>query len=167
MAERLPVGAARTIKSPSLVSLGSNPISNEVSNTSMDQLNGRITHQEPDSNGSNFHVLSNGSSTASNRSSGPTRQGQSESATRNSGRTKEGDSRNDNEWVEQDEQGVYITLTALPGGVKDLKRVRFSRKRFSEKQAEQWWAENRARVYERYNVRLVDKSSMGSEDLGY
>ncbi|KAH7836713.1 hypothetical protein Vadar_004648 [Vaccinium darrowii] len=167
MAERLPVGAARTMKSPSLVSLGSNPISNEVSNTSMDQLNGRITHQEPDSNGSNFHVLSNGSSTASNRSSGPTRQGQSESATRNSGRTKEGDSRNDNEWVEQDEQGVYITLTALPGGVIDLKRVRFSRKRFSEKQAEQWWAENRARVYERYNVRMIDKSSMGSEDLGY
>ena len=29
------------------------------------------------------------------------------------------------EWVEQDEPGVYITLTALPGGGKDLKRVRF------------------------------------------
>ena len=42
-----------------------------------------------------------------------------------------------------------------------------SRKRFSEKQAEQWWAENRARVYERYNVRMVDKSSVavGSEDF--
>lgn len=31
----------------------------------------------------------------------------------------------DSEWVEQDEPGVYITLTALPGGGKDLKRVRF------------------------------------------
>lgn len=31
----------------------------------------------------------------------------------------------DTEWVEQDEPGVYITLTALPGGGKDLKRVRF------------------------------------------
>lgn len=43
----------------------------------------------------------------------------------------------------------------------------FSRKRFSEKQAELWWAENRARVYERYNVRMVDKSNVGvgSEDL--
>jgi hypothetical protein len=29
------------------------------------------------------------------------------------------------EWVEQDEPGVYITLTSLPGGGKDLKRVRF------------------------------------------
>lgn len=43
-----------------------------------------------------------------------------------------------------------------------------SRKRFSEKQAEEWWAENRGRVYEQYNVRIVvDKSSVGvgSEDL--
>lgn len=42
-----------------------------------------------------------------------------------------------------------------------------SRKRFSEKQAEQWWAENRARVYEQYNVRMIDKSSIGvgGEDL--
>ncbi|KAF7119963.1 hypothetical protein RHSIM_Rhsim13G0211900 [Rhododendron simsii] len=162
MAERLPVGAARSIKSPSLVSSGSNPISN----TSTDQLNDQLTYQEPDSNGLNFRLLSNGSSTASNHSSGPTRQGHSESATKNGSRTKEGASRNDSQWVEQDEPGVYITLTALPGGDKDLKRVRFSRKRFSEKQAEQWWAENRARVYERYNVRMVDKSSMGSEDLG-
>lgn len=45
--------------------------------------------------------------------------------------------------------------------------VNCSRKRFSEKQAEQWWAENRGRVYEQYNVRTVDKSSIGvgSEDL--
>ena len=46
----------------------------------------------------------------------------------------------------------------------------YSRKRFSEKQAEQWWAENRARVYEQYNVRMIDKSStvgVGSEDLAH
>ncbi len=29
------------------------------------------------------------------------------------------------EWVEQDEPGVYITLTSLPGGGRVLKRVRF------------------------------------------
>ncbi|CAI0548662.1 unnamed protein product [Linum tenue] len=84
-----------------------------------------------------------------------------------SGRTKDGESHSEAEWVEQDEAGVYITLTSLPGGGKDLKRVRFSRKRFSEKEAEQWWAENRARVYEQYNVKMVDKSSVsvGGEDL--
>lgn len=44
-----------------------------------------------------------------------------------------------------------------------------SRKRFTEKQAEQWWAENRARVYDQYNVRMIDKSSVGvgSEDLAH
>ena len=46
-----------------------------------------------------------------------------------------------------------------------------SRKRFSEKQAEHWWAENRARVYEQYNVHMIDKSSVGvgvgSEDLAH
>lgn len=29
------------------------------------------------------------------------------------------------EWVVQDEPGVYITLSALPGGFNELKRVRF------------------------------------------
>ncbi|CAM6104930.1 unnamed protein product [Calypogeia fissa] len=72
--------------------------------------------------------------------------------------------RAETEWVEQDEPGVYITLTALPGGGKDLKRVRFSRKRFSERQAEQWWADNRQRVHEQYNVRGLDKQSSGGAD---
>ncbi|GMN41824.1 hypothetical protein TIFTF001_011043 [Ficus carica] len=57
------------------------------------------------------------------------------------------------EWVVQDEPGVYITLSSLPGGGNELKRVRFSRKHFTEEQAERWWAENGAKIYERYNVR--------------
>ncbi|KAI3775606.1 hypothetical protein L1987_50186 [Smallanthus sonchifolius] len=31
----------------------------------------------------------------------------------------------DNEWVEQDEPGVYITIKVLPGGSRELRRVRF------------------------------------------
>jgi hypothetical protein len=123
MAGRLPVGAVRNIKSPTLASLGSDP-ANEVSNASVDQLNGQIS-QGPDSNGSNSQLLSNGSSTTGNRNSGHNKQGNSDLATRNGNKTKEGESCNDTEWVEQDEPGVYITLTALPGGVKELKRVRF------------------------------------------
>ncbi|XP_074274567.1 PH, RCC1 and FYVE domains-containing protein 1-like [Silene latifolia] len=56
------------------------------------------------------------------------------------------------EWVVQDEPGVYITLCSLPGGGNELKRVRFSRKRFSEGQAEKWWTEHSARVCERHNI---------------
>ncbi|BAU02115.1 PH, RCC1 and FYVE domains-containing protein [Vigna angularis] len=61
------------------------------------------------------------------------------------------------EWIEQYEPGVYITLVALRDGTRDLKRVRFSRRRFGEHQAETWWSENRDKVYERYNVRSADK----------
>ncbi|XP_051134325.1 PH, RCC1 and FYVE domains-containing protein 1 isoform X2 [Andrographis paniculata] len=168
MAERLPVGPARNTKSPPLGALGPPPLPNDVADASVDRANGQASSQELESHESNV-LHSNGSSTASNRSLGSSRQGYSEASVRNGNRVKESDSRSENEWVEQDEPGVYITLTSLPGGLKDLKRVRFSRKRFSEKQAEQWWTENRARVYEQYNVRMVDKSSVGvaSEDLGH
>ncbi|PWA60109.1 Brevis radix-like domain-containing protein [Artemisia annua] len=66
------------------------------------------------------------------------------------------------EWIEQYEPGVYITLVALRDGTRDLKRVRFSRRRFGEHQAETWWSENREQVYERYNVRGSSKSSVSS-----
>ncbi|KAJ3683131.1 hypothetical protein LUZ60_013358 [Juncus effusus] len=62
------------------------------------------------------------------------------------------------EWIEQYEPGVYITLTALRDGTRDLKRVRFSRRRFGEHQAESWWWENREKVYEKYNVRGADRA---------
>ncbi|KAI3513588.1 hypothetical protein L1887_20924 [Cichorium endivia] len=66
------------------------------------------------------------------------------------------------EWIEQYEPGVYITLVALRDGTRDLKRVRFSRRRFGEHQAETWWSENREQVYERYNVRGSSKTSVSS-----
>ncbi|XP_058195899.1 PH, RCC1 and FYVE domains-containing protein 1-like isoform X1 [Rhododendron vialii] len=56
------------------------------------------------------------------------------------------------EWVVQDEPGVYITLSSLPGGHNELRRVRFSRKRFTEEQAEKWWAEHGVEVCERHNI---------------
>jgi hypothetical protein len=33
--------------------------------------------------------------------------------------------RDENSWVEEDVPGVYLTLMNLPGGGRDLKRVRF------------------------------------------
>ncbi|CAN1130232.1 PH, RCC1 and FYVE domains-containing protein 1 [Linum perenne] len=69
----------------------------------------------------------------------------------------------DAEWIEQYEPGVYITLVALRDGTRDLKRVRFSRRRFGEHQAETWWSENREKVYEKYNVRGSDKSSVPAQ----
>uniref|UniRef100_A0A0A9D067 BRX domain-containing protein n=1 Tax=Arundo donax TaxID=35708 RepID=A0A0A9D067_ARUDO len=54
------------------------------------------------------------------------------------------------EWVEEDEPGVYITIRALPGDMRELRRVRFSRERFSEMHARLWWEENRARIHDQY-----------------
>lgn len=34
-----------------------------------------------------------------------------------------------------------------------------SRRRFGEHQAETWWSENREKVYEKYNVRVSEKST--------
>ncbi|XP_058787771.1 PH, RCC1 and FYVE domains-containing protein 1-like [Vicia villosa] len=61
------------------------------------------------------------------------------------------------EWVEQYENGVYITLTTSPSGEKGLKRVRFSRKRFAQKEAERWWEENQAKVYHKYGIEGCQK----------
>lgn len=104
MAERLPVGTTRDIKSPSFTSFGSGVSSIDVLlNASVDRPNGQTTpYKEADLNGSNTPSVLNGS-------------------IRNGNRSKDGE----DEWVEQDEPGVYITLTSLPGGIIDLKRVRF------------------------------------------
>ncbi|KAL3825353.1 hypothetical protein ACJIZ3_021382 [Penstemon smallii] len=56
----------------------------------------------------------------------------------------------ENEWVEQDEPGVYITIRALPDGRRELRRVRFSREKFGEMHAKVWWEENRARIHKLY-----------------
>ncbi|KAK9277449.1 hypothetical protein L1049_006993 [Liquidambar formosana] len=54
------------------------------------------------------------------------------------------------EWVEQDEPGVYITIRQLADGTRELRRVRFSREKFGEVHAKQWWEENRERIQAQY-----------------
>ena len=49
------------------------------------------------------------------------------------------------EWVEEVENGVFMTLEAH-GDKTLLKRVRFSKRIFSNELAQQWWEENRVRV---------------------
>ncbi|PHU02670.1 hypothetical protein BC332_27921 [Capsicum chinense] len=52
----------------------------------------------------------------------------------------------------QVEPGVYLYLTSLPDGGNELKRVRFSRKCFSEDEAEKWWNENGQKTCDKYNI---------------
>ncbi|XP_042953100.1 protein BREVIS RADIX-like isoform X2 [Carya illinoinensis] len=54
------------------------------------------------------------------------------------------------EWVEQDDPGVYITIRQLADGTRELRRVRFSREKFGEVNAKQWWEENKERIQAQY-----------------
>ncbi|XP_047063281.1 PH, RCC1 and FYVE domains-containing protein 1-like [Lolium rigidum] len=58
--------------------------------------------------------------------------------------------------VEQIERGVYVTLAVSAGGKKDIRRMRFSRKHFGEKEAQRWWEENKSRVYAKYNIQQLE-----------
>ncbi|KAH6823522.1 Regulator of chromosome condensation family protein [Perilla frutescens var. hirtella] len=55
------------------------------------------------------------------------------------------------EVIEQFEPGVYVTLLQLPNGTKFFRRIRFSKRRFSEQQAGEWWAENKDRLLRKYS----------------
>ncbi|KAL1564466.1 PH, RCC1 and FYVE domains-containing protein 1-like isoform X2 [Salvia divinorum] len=55
------------------------------------------------------------------------------------------------EVIEQFEPGVYVSLLQLPNGTKFFKRIRFSKRRFSGKQAEEWWTENKDRLLRKYD----------------
>ncbi|KAL2530306.1 Regulator of chromosome condensation (RCC1) family with FYVE zinc finger domain [Forsythia ovata] len=55
------------------------------------------------------------------------------------------------EVIEQFESGVYVTLIQLANGTKIFKRVRFSKRRFAEQQAEEWWKENKDRLLKKYS----------------
>ncbi|KAL5222174.1 hypothetical protein ABZP36_026887 [Zizania latifolia] len=148
MAERLPGGVAKNSKLPPLSGIH---IPNEILSSATESLGSPSSSGEQISNGPNGMLASNGPSSVRSKSGYP--------EVKNGSRLPEAESCHEAEWVEQDEPGVYITLTALPGGARDLKRVRFSRKRFSETRAEQWWQENRTRVYRQYNVRMAEKSA--------
>ncbi|TQD77562.1 hypothetical protein C1H46_036916 [Malus baccata] len=162
MAERLPIGTARNMDTRPLDS--SSP-THEVSTTAVEKTSSLLNFHEPYSVVSDSVMISGVPRATSNH----TEVTHSEATARHKNRGTKTEIAQGDEWVEQDEPGVYITLVSLPGGVKDLKRVRFSRKRFSEKQAEQWWAANRGRVYQQYNVPVVEKSSipMGREGLAH
>ncbi|KAK9724307.1 hypothetical protein RND81_05G062700 [Saponaria officinalis] len=55
------------------------------------------------------------------------------------------------ESIEQFEPGVYVTFVQLRNGSKVFRRVRFSKRRFAETQAEEWWKANRDRVLRKYS----------------
>ncbi|GKU90623.1 hypothetical protein SLEP1_g4595 [Rubroshorea leprosula] len=152
------------------------PISVDSASTTGGEAPPQLLGEQPGTNGRDGHPdakLTNGSlgvrtsnssvsEVANGKESGPSQDGENGMKSRNLTLVA-GVNQVEAEWIEQYEPGVYITLVALQDGTRDLKRVRFSRKKFGEHQAETWWSENREKVYERYNVRGTDKSSVSGQ----
>ncbi|KAI4389224.1 hypothetical protein MLD38_001472 [Melastoma candidum] len=128
----------------------------ETSERARDNGNARLPVSEEGDHNSNDR----GTQLTGSRESRPLQDG--ENGSRSSG-VSANPNQAEPDWIEQYEPGVYITLVALPDGTRDLKRVRFSRRRFGEHQAETWWSENRGKVYQRYNVRSSDRSSASGQ----
>uniref|UniRef100_A0A7N1A1A8 Uncharacterized protein n=1 Tax=Kalanchoe fedtschenkoi TaxID=63787 RepID=A0A7N1A1A8_KALFE len=100
--------------------------------------------------------LPNGSKTDAEKGKASLPNGKKRTETANTSSSSRSKAEGDKtERVIQDEPGVYVTLTPAAGGGNELKRVRFSRKRFTEEQAEKWWAENGAKLCEKYNIHVT------------
>ncbi|RAL51867.1 hypothetical protein DM860_010585 [Cuscuta australis] len=69
------------------------------------------------------------------------------------------------EVTEQFEPGVHVTFLRLSSGAKIFKRVRFSRRRFKEQEAEEWLKENRERMLRKYNTPLPRASPESSVSI--
>ena len=58
------------------------------------------------------------------------------------------------EWIDEVENGVFMTLRTH-GDRTILKRVRFSKRIFSNELAKQWWEENKERVIRENDLTIL------------
>lgn len=108
------------------VSPGTNEVNQQQPNREWLISNGTVEH--PDVRLPNGGNLAGGSSVSEafhgSKESGPFQDGENVMRSKNSPQAGNGN-QVEAEWIEQYEQGVYITLVALRDGTRDLKRVRF------------------------------------------
>ncbi|XP_038722563.1 PH, RCC1 and FYVE domains-containing protein 1-like [Tripterygium wilfordii] len=74
-------------------------------------------------------------------------------------------SEGEKEIIEQFEPGVYVTFVQRRNGGRSFKRVRFSKRRFAEQQAEAWWNRNKERVLKRYNTQIPNNDPIRSSSI--
>nr|KYP38655.1 putative E3 ubiquitin-protein ligase HERC2 [Cajanus cajan] len=111
--------------------------------------------------GENVPQESNNSSLSNNETSMPSQNSENDSRSQESSRSsKEGETH----VIEQFEPGVYVTLIVKPGGVKVFKRVRFSKRRFHEHQAEEWWNKNKDMVLRKYSIQATTSEGTRSSN---
>ncbi|XP_076926430.1 PH, RCC1 and FYVE domains-containing protein 1-like [Bidens hawaiensis] len=153
LAEKMPpeISNDKTIKD--LIDKANDYIYTHGSDTSSSRA--PLRSYEPGGSSSNHNIDENNESSSNNTS---------DAESQNIVEGSSGMSRNPNrdrgrEVIEQFEAGVYVTVLQLSDGTKVFNRVRFSRRRFNEQQAEEWWRENRDRLFQRYSPRRPSGSS--------
>nr|VDD11433.1 unnamed protein product [Brassica rapa] len=69
------------------------------------------------------------------------------------------------ELIEQFEPGVYVTYVLHKNGGKIFRRVRFSKRRFDEHQAEEWWNSKKDRMLKSYSHQVSSSGPMATESV--
>lgn len=130
---------------------------NETSETSLLTTSGHINQQEASSSVKDQkleeQVSSNSSVAETSNSSRPPPSTESSSSSRTGGK----------ESKEQFEPGVYVTYKVDMNGNKIFQRVRFSKKRFDEQQAEDWWTRNKDRLLKCYGPNSSSSNPTASD----
>ncbi|KAL2330613.1 hypothetical protein Fmac_018194 [Flemingia macrophylla] len=158
-----------SLESSSMIPQQQNETNTPDSNTSFSKLQ---EHRIEESNettgidplsqdGENVPQEKNSSSLSKNEALVSSQNSENDSRSQDSSRlVKEGET----QVIEQFEPGVYVTLVVKPNGVKVFKRVRFSKRRFHEHQAEEWWNKNKDRVLRKYSVQAITTEGTGSSN---
>ncbi|KAF7807081.1 PH, RCC1 and FYVE domains-containing protein 1-like isoform X1 [Senna tora] len=115
------------------------------------------TEVEPSQDGGNSTQESNKSAESSGEAAVPPQSSENGSQSPEDS-TRPGRER-ESQVIEQFEPGVYVTLIVRPNGSKVFKRVRFSKRRFDEHQAEEWWNKNKDRVFRKYSPTAANNAA--------
>ncbi|TKY65720.1 E3 ubiquitin-protein ligase HERC1 [Spatholobus suberectus] len=141
--------------------LDSNSSSSKLQEHSVQENNETIGVDPSSQDGGNVLKEINSSSLSNNEALVPSQNFENDTKSEDSSRPgKQGET----QVIEQFEPGVYVTLIVKSGGVKIFKRVRFSKRRFHEHQAEEWWNKNKDRVLRKYGPQTTNSEGIGSSN---
>ncbi|KAF8119080.1 hypothetical protein N665_0001s0134 [Sinapis alba] len=137
--------AAETSQDTTTLSENSQDKNIEKQSSSSSNGGGAMMSQEPSNTTNTNHHLSDSRAPAE-ASSSPSKSG-------------------GKELIEQFEPGVYVTYVLHKNGGKIFRRVRFSKRRFDEHQAEEWWNSKKDRLLKSYNHQVSSSSPMATESV--
>lgn len=139
----------------------SEPVSNngKLKGKIIEENNNEAAEVNPSQDVGNVFQENNGSSSSNTEARVASQSSENDSRTLNPSRSvREGNT----QVVDQFEPGVYVTLIVRPDGKRLFKSVKFSKRKFREHQAEEWWTLNKDRVHARYSPQATNPENVAS-----